>query len=148
MKLVMIESPYRNGLRNKNLRYLAWCEYHSASLGEAPISSHGNCTAYWPETNEYRTLGFQWRDTVRKMCELVCYYVDLGMSEGAVLAEERDKSENVKSERRNLPEDMFKSFEAGYYPPGSMVRVNVTPRILEAITEDNYWLAPGHPGII
>lgn len=38
--VVMIESPYRNGDRARNLRYLAWCEYHSAEvLGEFPIAA-------------------------------------------------------------------------------------------------------------
>jgi hypothetical protein len=128
-KIVLIESPYRNGDRNRNLRYLAWCEYDSASRGEVPIASHGNCTAYWPEDEEHRLKGFAWRDAIRGACDYVVYYTDLGMSEGQQLAEIRDSQVGIKCIRRELPSEPKYMFDAGRYPPGSMWRVKAdTPR--------------------
>lgn len=121
--IVLIESPYRDGDRNRNLRYLAWCELHSFNLGEVPIASHGNCTAYGPEDDAYRIQGFAWRDRVRDVCRRVAYYTDLGMSEGQLLAEERDVEAGVQIEHRRLPEDLRKRFDLGEYPPGSMMRL-------------------------
>lgn len=121
--LVLIESPYRDGDRNRNLRYLAWCEYHAASLGEIPIASHGNCTAYWPEDDEHRAKGFAWRDAVRWACDKVVFYGDLGSSEGQQQAELRDAEVGVTCEHRRLPLDLKEKFERGEYPPGSMRRV-------------------------
>jgi hypothetical protein len=123
--IVLIESPYQNGDRNRNLRYLTWCEFHSASLGEVPIASHGNCTAYWPEDVEHRAKGFAWRDAVRGACDFVAFYQDLGMSEGQQLAEIRDSEKGVKCIRRKLPDELRAKFEAGEYPPGSMRRISV-----------------------
>lgn len=125
--IVLIESPYRNGDRNRNLRYLAWCEFHSASLGENPIASHGNCTAYWPEDEEHRAKGFAWRDAVRDACDAVIFYTDLGMSEGQQLAELRDSAVGMKCVRRKLPDDLKVKFDSGEYPPGSMRRVIPEP---------------------
>lgn len=122
--IVLIESPYRCGDRDRNLRYLAWCEYHAASLGEVPLASHGNCTAYWPEDDEHRAMGFAWRDAVRGACDHVAYYTDLGMSEGALQAEIRDVGAGVRRVRRRLPADLMARFEAGEHPPGSMRRVS------------------------
>jgi hypothetical protein len=126
MKLVLIESPYRNGDRLRNLRYLAWCEFHSASLGEAPIASHGNCTAYWPEDDDYREKGFSWRERVRGVCDLVVFYVDLGMLESHVSIEIGDHLVGINTERRKLPEDLMRKFHDGEYPPGSMRRMPVS----------------------
>ena len=102
-KIVLIESPYRNGDRNRNLRYLAWCEYDAFSRGEVPIASHGNCTAYVLEDNEYRAKGFAWRDAIRGACDYVVFYTDLGISEGQQLAEMRDADMGVECKRRALP---------------------------------------------
>ena len=121
--IVLIESPYRNGDRERNLRYLAWCEYDSVRRGEVPIASHGNCTAYWPEDDEHRPMGSAWRDAVRKICSHVAYYGDLGMSAGQAAAEARDSKEGVQAFRRMLPMDMKREFDAGNSPPGSMKRV-------------------------
>jgi hypothetical protein len=121
--IVLIESPYRNGDRNRNLRYLAWCEFHSASMGETPIASHGNCTAYWPEDDEHRAKGFAWRDRIREVCDCVVFYTDLGMSEGQHLAEDRDTKAGVQCVRRCLPAKLLAQFEMGEYPPGSMRRI-------------------------
>ncbi len=123
--IVLIESPYRNGDRNANLRYLAWCEFHAASIGEVPIASHGNCTAYWPETEEYRAKGFAWRDRIRSVCAYVVYYMDLGLSHGAQQAKERDVLQGIHTVERRLPEYLLREFQAGCYPPGTMRRVAV-----------------------
>ena len=133
-KIVLVESPYRNGDRNRNLRYLAWCEYDAASRGEMPIASHGNCTAYWPEDDEHRLKGFAWRDALRGACDYVVYYTDLGMSEGQQLAEIRDKEIGIKCVRRELPPDLKTRFETGEYPPGSMRRVTA------ATQNDDEWI--------
>ena len=124
-KIVLVESPYRHGDRNRNLRYLAWCEFHSASLGEVPIASHGNCTAYWPEDDEHRILGFEWRDRIRQVADATIFYTDLGMSQGQMSAEIRDRQAGLNAERRRLPSELFAKFEAGVYPPGSMRRIAV-----------------------
>ena len=121
--IVLIESPYRNGDRNANLRYLAWCEYHAASIGEVPIASHANCTAYWPEDEEHRAKGFAWRDRIRSVCAYVVYYTDLGVSLGAKAAMERDTVEGVRYVERQLPEYLRREFELGCYPPGTMRRI-------------------------
>ena len=122
-RIILIESPYRNGDRNRNLRYLAWCEFHASSLGEVPIASHGNCTAYVPEDDEHRAKGFAWRDRVRGACDYVVFYTDLGMSEGQQLAELRDADMGIECKRRALPPELLAKFEAGEHPPGSMRRV-------------------------
>lgn len=123
--IVLIESPYRNGDRNENLRYLAWCELDSSLRGECPISSHGNCTAYWPEDDVHRALGFQWRDTIRTVVSLVAYYVDMGTSAGTLAAMMRDSKERVVHEERMLHRNAFDSFMRGEYPPGSMRRIAI-----------------------
>ena len=123
--IVLIESPYRNGDRNRNLRYLTWCEFHSASMGEVPIASHGNCTAYWPEDDAHRAMGFAWRDCMRDVCAYVCFYTDLGMSEDQQLAEDRDTRAGVVCLRRSLPFDLMSKFERGEYPPSSMRKVAI-----------------------
>ena len=122
-KLVLIETPYRTGDRLRNLRYLAWCEYHSANLGEDPIASHGNCTAYYPENDESRKLGFEWRDRMAARADLIVYYTDLGDSEGAMRAFTLDVSMKRVVVERTLPESLMARFEAGELPPGSMARV-------------------------
>lgn len=121
--IVLIESPYRNGDRNANLRYLAWCEFHAASLGEVAIASHANCTAYWPEDDEHRERGFAWRDRIRSVCSYVVYYIDLGISHGAQAAKERDAFLGVHTVERRLPEDLMQAFQIGRYPPGTMRRI-------------------------
>lgn len=121
--VVLIESPYRNGDRSRNLRYLAWCELDSANRGELPIASHGNCTAYWPEDDEHRALGFEWRDAVRSGVRHVAYYSDLGISPGAKAAMKRDRAENIPYVVRALDPDLLARFEAGEHAPGSMRRV-------------------------
>lgn len=125
LPLVMIESPYRQGDRNRNLRYLAWCEFHSASLGEVPIASHGNCTAYWPEDDASRLKGFEWRDCLRSVCGLVVYYIDLGQSPGMQAAYDRDCQTGVACVRRLLPIELWAKFEAHAYPSGSMRRIAI-----------------------
>jgi hypothetical protein len=125
-KIVLIESPYRDGERNRNLRYLAWCEYDAFSCGEVPIASHGNCTAYVLEDDEHRAQGFAWRDAIRGACDYVVFYTDLGMSEGQQLAELRDADMGIECKRRSLPPELLAKFEAGKYPPGSMRRVVFT----------------------
>lgn len=121
--IVLIESPYRNGDRNANLCYLAWCEYHSASLGEVPIASHGNCTAYWPEDEEHRAKSFAWRDRIRSVCSFVAYYTDLGLSHGTQAAKERDVFQGIHTVERKLPDNLFVAYSLGKYPPGSMRRI-------------------------
>jgi hypothetical protein len=120
----MIESPYAKGDRDRNLRYLAWCEYHSAEiLGEFPIASHGNCTAYWPEDDEHRAKGLAWRNAMRARCGATVFYVDLGMSGGMQFAKEADERTERWIIVRKLPTDLLARFEAGEYPPGSMRRI-------------------------
>ena len=123
--VVLVESPYRDGDRRRNLRYLAWCESDASVLGELPIASHGNCTAYWPEDDEHRAKGFAWRDIVRKFCDYVVSYVDLGTSEGQRSAQQRDVRARVPGEwvERRLPSHLMVKFNVGEYPPGSMRRV-------------------------
>lgn len=121
--IILIESPYRNGDRDANLRYLAWCEFHSASLNEVPIASHGNCTAYWPEDDEHRAKGFAWRDRIRSVCNYVVYYTDLGVSPGALEAMKRDNDAGMRTVERRLPEDLLVAHLNGQSPPGSMSRV-------------------------
>ena len=124
-EIVLVESPYRNGDRNRNLRYLAWCEYHCAEMGEIPIASHGNCTAYWPEDDEHRAKGFAWRDRIREIADIIAYYTDLGTSPGMDAAFLRDMRERPHTVGRHLPPELLARFESGEYQPGSMRRVSV-----------------------
>jgi hypothetical protein len=123
--LVLIESPYRNGDRARNLRYLAWCEFHSDSLGEHPIASHANCTAYIAEDKAGRARGFAWREEMAQNAGNVAYYCDLGISPGAQEAMDRDNSAGRHTEQRNLPAHLWHAFRLGEWPPGSMMRVPV-----------------------
>lgn len=130
-KRVMIESPYRNGDRATNLRYLAWCEYDSAKRGEFPISSHGNCTQYWPEDDEHREMGFAWRDAYAQTCAFVAFYTDLGpLSEGAQKAAARDVLAGRATTVRTLTADDKAQFEAGEWPPGTMRKGPAATRLL------------------
>jgi hypothetical protein len=125
LSLVLIESPYRQGDRNQNLRYLAWCEFHSASLGETPISSHGNCTAYWSEDDEHRAMGFAWRDKLRSVCKCAIYYTDLGMSSGMRYSLQQDTKNGLTYVYRQLPSELIDRFRAYEHPPGSMRRIAI-----------------------
>jgi hypothetical protein len=129
--IVLIESPYRNGDRSRNLRYLAWCEYDAFSRGEFPIASHGNCTAYVLEDDEHRAKGFAWRDAVRGACDAVIFYVDLGMSDGQKLAMEQDEAVGVPHKTCKLPPDLLLKFIKGEYPPGTMRRVAFAPTVID-----------------
>lgn len=124
-KRVMIESPYRNGDRARNLRYLAWCEYDSACRGEFPVASHGNCPQYWPEDDEHRAMGFAWRESfVQTVAAVICYW-DLGLSEGASLAIEKDRAAGRIVEFRRLSMGHWLVFLGGEWPPGTMRKVPV-----------------------
>jgi hypothetical protein len=125
-RIVMVESPYRNGDRDYNLRYLAWCEYSVAKDGDFPIASHGNCTAYWPEDDRHRMRGFAWRDAIASRADLIVYFDDLGLSPGALEAMKRDKAANRSVQRRRLPVELFTLFVEGKSPLGSMKRVSVS----------------------
>jgi len=120
--LVMIESPYRHGDRNTNLRFLAWCEFDSYMRGEHPISSHGNCTAYLPEDEESRVEGFAWREKVVSVCESVAYYTNLGLSDGMNLAMANDRKNGRKVKRRQLGPQLMWHYDRGEHAPGSMRR--------------------------
>jgi hypothetical protein len=121
--LVLIESPYRNGDRSLNLRYLAWCEFDAFLRGENPIASHGNCTAYLPEDEESRLDGFDWRESMCRMVEHVVYYTGLGVSEGMKIAMENDRRNGRSVNTRDLTLSLAWHFNRGEYAPGSMRRV-------------------------
>lgn len=121
--IALVESPYRNGDRGRNLRYLCWCEAYVASLGMSPIASHGNCTAYWPEDDAHRAKGFAWREDVARIADVVLYFVDHGMSSGAALAMSNDAKHGRPVREMRLPSDMYEAFARGELPPGSMRRV-------------------------
>jgi hypothetical protein len=97
-------------------------------MGEVPIASHANCTAYWPEDEAHRAKGFAWRDRIRSICTFVAYYTDLGVSPGAQKAMERDEALGgvwgITLIKRTLPDYLLREFQEGCYPPGSMMRIS------------------------
>jgi hypothetical protein len=121
--LVLIESPYRNGDRSLNLRYLAWCEFDAFLRDENPIASHGNCTAYLPEDDIFREAGFDWREKVCKVVDYVAYYSGLGVSDGMKIAMENDRQNGRTVKTRELEPSLHWHFNRGEYAPGSMRRV-------------------------
>jgi hypothetical protein len=122
---VMIESPYRHGDRDTNLRFLAWCEFDSFMRSEHPISSHGNCTAYLSEDDESRAHGFAWREKVASVCDAVVYYTNFGVSEGMDLAMENDCNNGRNVKCRQLGPQVMWHYNRGEYPPGSMRRMSL-----------------------
>lgn len=125
--LVLIESPYRNGDRDLNLRFLSWCEFDSYMRGEHPIASHGNCTAYLPEDEESRVDGFAWRERVCSIVDRVAYYTNLGISPGMQIAMDNDQNNGKTVKRRELGPQLMWHFNRGEYAPGSMRRSSSGP---------------------
>lgn len=86
MKRVIIESPYAGNIA-RNLRYADLCLLDSLLRGEAPFASH---LLYPRVLNDARSIsrylgikaGFAWK----KQAELTAFYINLGWSEGMLLA--------------------------------------------------------------
>lgn len=82
--VVCIESPYA-GNTKRNLLYAQRCLLHSLQQGEAPFASHLLYTQVLDDKNEtHREAGLTAGDLVRRKCDLVAVYCDLGVTPGMV----------------------------------------------------------------
>lgn len=134
MKLVIIESPYK-GDTPRNLRYLRSCIRDCLSRNESPYASHRMLTdALDDDSPAERALGIEaglaWRDVYQPIKSnrgawtmgfdrvRLVFYIDLGWSEGMVIAKSRYDEEAVLYEERNLrPDDLFFKEVAPTLPP-------------------------------
>lgn len=106
MKLIIIESPYRaptGALFERNLLYLDMCIRDSILRGESPFASH---KLYPGALNEEepteRDLGIRCGYEWWRAASLVAFYLDLGASEGMMLAMKRAQTMNIKTENRRI----------------------------------------------
>ena len=123
MKLIIIESPYK-GDRERNARYLRACIRDCFRRVEAAFASHRMYTdALDDDVPEERTLGIEaglaWRDIRQPVWDdeetreyvlkykLVehAFYMDLGHTNGMLIAKDRYDKEQIPYEERTLPPD-------------------------------------------
>ena len=82
MKRVVVESPYAGDVE-ANKQYAKECMLDCLRRGEAPLASHLLYTQILDDSDpEQRELGIQAGFTWNRMAELVCFYVDKGVSHG------------------------------------------------------------------
>ena len=108
---VVIESPYAGDIK-ANMAYLKIAMYDSIMRGEAPIASHKLYTDVLDDNDpEQRRLGIELGLSWLKVCDLVAFYTDLGMSPGmaACLGELKSLRFRVPFEMRKVREDVLSS---------------------------------------
>lgn len=128
MKTICIESPLGVGTPEfeRNLRYLAWCVRDCFDRGEAPFASHGLGPCAYAEDPTSRAVGLAVAAKFRETCDVTAYYVDRGWSSG-MRAHINERvipclSKALGEEERQLPEEYWKEFLRGEWPPGATVR--------------------------
>jgi len=127
VKLVIIESPYKGDVERNN-RYLRSCIRDCINRGESPYASHRMLTDALNDNDPIeRTIGIQaglaWRnvrqtvyrtpegplDDSRKIIGFDrvshIFYLDLGWSEGMVLARSTYDKDDILYEERKLPKN-------------------------------------------
>lgn len=106
MKLVIIESPFRaptESLFERNLLYLDMCIRDSIIRGEAPFASHKLYPGALQDADPgERDLGIRCGYEWWRAASLVAFYLDLGASEGMMLAQKRARTMNIKTENRRI----------------------------------------------
>lgn len=101
----MIESPLR-GDYTRNKRYAKACMRDSLARGEAPFAMH---LLYAQEgilddtKPEERTMGIDSGLAWLLVGQQVALYIDLGVTEGMQIAEERANKWNIPLVRREIP---------------------------------------------
>src|SRR4051812_4885441 len=103
-RLVIIESPFRARtatIAKRNVRYMLAAMRHSIWKGEAPLLSHFLYTGVLNDDipKERRMgieLGYAWWPVV----EAICFYCDLGWTEGMVDAKLRATQHRIPMEER------------------------------------------------
>lgn len=133
MKLVIIESPYKGDVP-RNLLYLRSCIRDCVFHGESPYASHRMLTDALDDNDVIeRSLGIgaglAWRNAVDMSLHwgtrvLPVFYLDLGMSDGMLIAKKRYDDEGITYEERTLPADdpFFQTITitGGAVPQGSV----------------------------
>lgn len=110
-KRVVLESPYAGDV-DRNVAYARACVRHSLSLGEAPIASHLLYTqpgVLRDEVPDERKLGIDAGLAWLAAADLHVFYVDNGMSNGMLYAEEASMRAGIRTERRTLPPEFSES---------------------------------------
>lgn len=106
MLRVMIESPYRaDSLEDlvRNITYANACVKDSLSRGEAPFAMHLFYPAFLhDEKPDERAKGISCGLLWLRRADLVAIYMDLGKTQGMVLAEEMAKHHGIAIEYRTL----------------------------------------------
>lgn len=110
--IVLIESPFRDGDRARNLRYLQWCMYDSASRGECPVASHAIGPLFWQEDEEHRAMGRELRDALSSRAYKRVGYRDIGTTPGMAWGR--------VDETRHLDTLSLMAFDRGEWPPGTV----------------------------
>ena len=107
MKRVIIESPYAGTPEQIeiNVRYARACVRDSLMRGEAPIASHLLYTQEGiliDEIPRERRMGIDAGHAWLIGCDLVVFYVDLGMSDGMKAALSRVQNFRISLDIRNV----------------------------------------------
>lgn len=96
--IIIIESPFAGGVA-ANVEYARECMHHSLLLGEAPYASHLLYTqpgVLDDDVQEERTLGIEAGFAFKHIPDsLTVFYIDLGWSNGMLLAREYCKRNNL-----------------------------------------------------
>jgi len=104
MKRVTIESPYKGNIELNTL-YARAALLDSLQRGEAPLAAHLLYPQVLDEASPAgRKQGINCGLAWLLQAELVCFYVDLGMSEGMFQAQEVCTIQRIPTEIRRLGE--------------------------------------------
>ena len=120
-RLVIIESPYRartKRLAQRNVSYALAAMRDSINRGEAPFLSHMMYTGVLDDNNPIDRqlgidLGYSWWPFV----EAICFYCDLGWSEGMVLAKLRADRDDKIIEERYIAQNNHNQSESTFPQP-------------------------------
>ena len=106
---VIIESPYRASTRTlarRNMAYMIAALRDSIKRGEAPFLSHMMYTSALDDDDPTeRRLGIELGYTWWPFVEAICFYCDLGWSEGMVNAKLRANYYNIVVEERYIAQN-------------------------------------------
>jgi hypothetical protein len=117
MKRVMLESPYAGHVA-RNVTYARAALTDSFRRGEAPFAAHLLYTQSGvldDTASDERALGMAAGDAWRLAAELHVFYIDLGWSDGMLLAKELCRGLQLPWEERRL--DDFEAVIAPYLYP-------------------------------
>ncbi len=109
--IVIIESPYAGNI-DMNVRYARACVRDSILRGEAPFASHLLYTQpgiLRDEDKDERALGIETGFAFRRLCTVVAFYTDLGISAGMKQALERCAVDKIPKVTRRLSKELLDS---------------------------------------